>query len=270
MTSAPTGTRSRTGDGSATARRGPTATLKVTRRVRVLLRPVDGGHAVGRDAAQPAPPARIPASTSPAALAVPGVFAVLTHEDVPGEKPTGWSTATSPCSPTTEVRYQGEPVALVAADHPETARRAAAAIVVDYEELPAGHRPRGPARPRRRPSACTRARQHRAARCRIRRGDPPVAGRAVVVTGEYEVGMQDQAFLGPGVRARGARRGRRRRPVRRDPVAARRPRPGGHALGLAEEQGAADAGRRRRGVRRREDLSCRCTRACWRCAPAGR
>ena len=33
------------------------------------------------------------------------------------------------------VRYQGEPVALVAADHPEIARRAAQKIVVDYEVL---------------------------------------------------------------------------------------------------------------------------------------
>ena len=33
------------------------------------------------------------------------------------------------------VRYQGEPVALVAADHPEIARRAAERIVVDYEVL---------------------------------------------------------------------------------------------------------------------------------------
>ena len=34
-----------------------------------------------------------------------------------------------------EVRYQGEPVAIVAADHPETARRAADRIEVDYEVL---------------------------------------------------------------------------------------------------------------------------------------
>ena len=33
------------------------------------------------------------------------------------------------------VRYVGEPVAAVAADHPETCRRALAAIVVDYELL---------------------------------------------------------------------------------------------------------------------------------------
>ncbi len=31
------------------------------------------------------------------------------------------------------VRYQGEPVALVAADHPEIARQAAKQIRVDYE-----------------------------------------------------------------------------------------------------------------------------------------
>ena len=33
------------------------------------------------------------------------------------------------------VRYQGEPVALVAADHPETARQAAKKIVVEYDVL---------------------------------------------------------------------------------------------------------------------------------------
>ena len=60
------------------------------------------------------------------ALARAGRRAVLTHEDVPGRKITGWSSLTSRCSPSDQVRYQGEPVALVAADHPETARRAAA------------------------------------------------------------------------------------------------------------------------------------------------
>ena len=33
------------------------------------------------------------------------------------------------------VRYQGEPVALVAADHPETARQAAKKIDVEYDVL---------------------------------------------------------------------------------------------------------------------------------------
>src|SRR3712207_8395715 len=34
-----------------------------------------------------------------------------------------------------DVRYQGEPIALVAADHPETARAAARKIEVDFEVL---------------------------------------------------------------------------------------------------------------------------------------
>ncbi len=60
------------------------------------------------------------------ALAIPGVRAVLTHEDVPGEKFYGLDVKDQPVLAIDQVRYQGEPVALVAADHPETARRAAA------------------------------------------------------------------------------------------------------------------------------------------------
>ena len=83
----------------------------------------------------------------------------------------------------------------------------------------------------------------------IAHGEEP--GEAdVVVTGEYEVGMQDQAFLGPGVRARGARRGRRRRPLHLDPVAARRPRPGRRVARPAGGEGALHARRRGRRVRR--------------------
>ncbi|MDL5160512.1 xanthine dehydrogenase family protein molybdopterin-binding subunit [Actinomycetospora termitidis] len=39
--------------------------------------------------------------------------------------------------PVDEVRYVGEPIAIVAAESPRAARRAAAAVVVDYEDLPA-------------------------------------------------------------------------------------------------------------------------------------
>ena len=62
--------------------------------------------------------------------------------------------------------------------------------------------------------------------------------------------MQDQAFLGPGVRARRPGRGRRGRPVRRHPVAARRPAPDLPRAGPAAGEGAADPGRRRRCLRR--------------------
>ena len=69
------------------------------------------------------------------ALAIPGVRAVLTHEDVPGRKLYGMERADQPVLAWQHVRYQGEPIAIVAAEHPETARRAIDAIEVDYEVL---------------------------------------------------------------------------------------------------------------------------------------
>jgi CO/xanthine dehydrogenase Mo-binding subunit len=131
-----------------------------------------------------------------AALAMPGVHAVLTHEDVPGERFYGLEHKDQPVLAIDQVRYQGEPVAIVAADHPETARRAAAAIVVAYEPREAVTDPRralfDPDCPKVQPGG------------NLVRHQPVRAGRApsfeaaeVVVTGDYEVGMQDQAFLGP-------------------------------------------------------------------------
>ena len=82
----------------------------------------------------PHPHARIRASTGRRA-GHPGVNAVLTHEDVPGGTATGSSRPDQPVLAADVVRYQGEPVAIVAADHPEAARRAAERIEVDYELL---------------------------------------------------------------------------------------------------------------------------------------
>lgn len=141
----------------------------------------------------PHPRARILGIDITAAVAMPGVFAVLTHEDVPGEKFYGLDHADQPVLAIDQVRYHGEPVAVVAADHPETARRAAAAITVEYEVLdpitdvesaladgaPPLH-PNG----------------NLLRHVPVRSGDQAVTA-PVVVTGEYEIGMQDQAFLGP-------------------------------------------------------------------------
>jgi xanthine dehydrogenase D subunit len=141
----------------------------------------------------PHPRARIRSVDCSGALRLPGVSAVLTHEDVPGRGLFGLEVADQPVLAIDEVRYQGEPVAIVAADHPETARRAAAAIVVDYEVLT----PVTDAEAALRPGA---ARVHAGGNLvrhvRIRKGDPE-AKADIVVRGCYEVGMQDQAFLGP-------------------------------------------------------------------------
>ncbi|MFF4972262.1 xanthine dehydrogenase family protein molybdopterin-binding subunit [Streptomyces sp. NPDC001083] len=142
------------------------------------------------------------------ALAQPGVYAVLTYDDLPtAVKTYGLEIQDTPVLAHGKVRHHGEPVAIVAADHPETARRAAARIKVEYKELPVitdeasatapdavlvhegrddhhiGHVPH-PNIVHRQP---------------IVRGDVEAAARKAdfVVTGEYTFGMQDQAFLGP-------------------------------------------------------------------------
>lgn len=141
------------------------------------------------------------------ALTMDGVYAVLTHEDLPAAKNYGMEFQDTPVLAYGKVRHHGEPVALVAADHPETARRAAAKIKIEYRELPvitdeasalapdailvhenrddhhSGHVPH-PNIVHRQPI--------------IRGNADEAAKRAdVIVTGEYTFGMQDQAFLGP-------------------------------------------------------------------------
>ncbi|HEY6279634.1 MAG TPA: xanthine dehydrogenase subunit D [Streptosporangiaceae bacterium] len=141
----------------------------------------------------PHPRARIRAVETSRALRRPGVAAVLTQDDVPGRKTFGLEATDQPVLAGDEVRYQGEPVAIVAANHPETARRAAAAIGVDYEVL-------GPvtdAEAALRPGAdAVQPGGNLVRHVRIRRGDPHVPAD-LVVSGTYQVGMQDQAFLGP-------------------------------------------------------------------------
>jgi xanthine dehydrogenase D subunit len=142
----------------------------------------------------PYPRARIVAIDLTAAVALPGVYAVLTAQDVPGAKRYGLEIADQPVLAWDQVRYQGEPVAIVAADHPETARRAAALIAVDYEVLP----PVVDAEAALEPAASPVHDGGNLLRhVPVRKGDPSGVTAEVVVTGEYQVGMQDQAFLGP-------------------------------------------------------------------------
>ena len=60
-----------------------------------------GPHAVGATLRSPHPYARIGSIEIAKALALPGVHAVQTHEDVPGRKTYGLEFRTSPCSRST-------------------------------------------------------------------------------------------------------------------------------------------------------------------------
>ncbi|GHH56177.1 molybdopterin cofactor-binding domain-containing protein [Lentzea cavernae] len=139
----------------------------------------------------PHPYARITSVDITEALKVPGVYAVLTHSDVPGRNLYGLEHKDQPVLAVDVVRYQGEPIALVGADHPETAQRAMKKIVVTYDvlepvvdmETAADDTPLHPG-------------GNLVRHVPIRRGSQDVEAE-VVVTGRYEVGMQDQAFLGP-------------------------------------------------------------------------
>ncbi|GAA0714353.1 xanthine dehydrogenase subunit D [Dactylosporangium roseum] len=149
----------------------------------------------------PHPRARIVSIDVGAALAVPGVSAVLTHEDVPGRKTYGLEVADQPVLAVAEVRFVGEPVAIVAADHPETARRAAALIAVEYDPMPAVLDAVAAMDPdaelvHEHPPTDHHGEGNVLRHIAIRRGTEAPPSHTTVTT-EYQVGMQDQAFLGP-------------------------------------------------------------------------
>ncbi|MFC9395332.1 xanthine dehydrogenase family protein molybdopterin-binding subunit [Streptomyces sp. NPDC057027] len=141
------------------------------------------------------------------ALKVSGVYAVLTHEDLPAAKNYGMEFQDTPVLAYGKVRHHGEPVALVAADHPETARRAAAKIKVEYRELPVITDEASATAPdailvheNRTDHAFAHVTHPNIVhRQPIIRGDAAEAAKRadVIVKGEYTFGMQDQAFLGP-------------------------------------------------------------------------
>ena len=127
------------------------------------------------------------------AAAATGVRAVLTAADVPGRATYGLELLDRPVLASDVVRFEGEPVALVAAETLEQARRAAELVVVDYEPLPVvadmedALRPDAP-----RVHDFGNVLRH----VHIETGAPETAEAEVWVEGYYETPMQDQAALG--------------------------------------------------------------------------
>ncbi|QNA78316.1 molybdopterin-dependent oxidoreductase [Streptomyces sp. So13.3] len=141
------------------------------------------------------------------ALATSGVYAVMTHDDLPAFTKYGLEYKDTPVLADGVVRYHGEPIAIIAADHPETARRAAAKIKVEFELLPLvidEETALADGAPILHPNRDDHHADHVTHpnivhRQPIIRGDANEAAKRadIVISGEYEVGMQDQAFLGP-------------------------------------------------------------------------
>ncbi|WP_407699147.1 xanthine dehydrogenase family protein molybdopterin-binding subunit, partial [Streptomyces alkaliterrae] len=138
----------------------------------------------------PHPHARIGAVDTAPAATMPGVHAVITHADVPGHATHGRRVADRPVFARDVVRHYGEAVAAVAADHPDTARLAVAAIAVDYEVLEpvTDAETAFEAEPIHPDGNLIR-------HIPLRYGDPDAVGE-VVVEGLYRIGRQDTAPIG--------------------------------------------------------------------------
>lgn len=136
--------------------------------------------------------ARIISIDTTEAWKISGVEAIITADDVPGSPTYGLISQDQPVFARDVVRYMGEPIAAVAADHPETCRRALAAIKIVFKELPILSNPEdaisGSIDPIHPDGNLIR---HQ----RIVYGDQTATG-PIVVEGTYDIGMQDQAFLG--------------------------------------------------------------------------
>jgi len=137
--------------------------------------------------------ARIVSIETSKARAVPGVRAVLTHADLPTAELFGLMKSDQHPLAWKKVRFIGDPVALVAADDERTARDALKRIAVSYEVLPPITDPIAALQAE---AAPIHDQGNLIDAVHLIHGDPTAAAE-VVVEGEYEVGMQDQAALGP-------------------------------------------------------------------------
>jgi xanthine dehydrogenase molybdenum-binding subunit len=154
----------------------------------------------------PYPSAAIRRLDTARASALPGVAAILTAADVPNNTLAtdvpGQTTTVGPLRAKLHVladgrvRYQGEPVALVAAESLEQARAAAEAIDVDYEPVP-GVFDADAALADGAPTVHETG--NLLARWRIVSGDTAAgfARSAVVVEGEYRTQFVDAGYLEP-------------------------------------------------------------------------
>jgi len=144
------------------------------------------------------PRARLLAIDPAPAKALPGVVAVFTAADVPGERYVGLIERDWPVFVAIgeETRCVGDMIALVVADSPRHAREAAAALRVDYEPLPPLTSPEEALAPG---APAIHPKGNLLSRTVIRRGDVEAAFRGAthILEGEYITQRIEHLFMEP-------------------------------------------------------------------------
>jgi CO/xanthine dehydrogenase Mo-binding subunit len=143
------------------------------------------------------PHARIRALDAGPALARPGVVAVLTAADVPYNA-YGLIDADQPMLAEDVVRFEGDKIALVAAETKEAAVAGAKLLRVEYEDLPAVTDPRA-ALAADAPLVHEELGTNLLLHIPIRKGDAAsaLAAADVVLEGEFSTSWQEHAYLQP-------------------------------------------------------------------------
>jgi xanthine dehydrogenase large subunit len=131
--------------------------------------------------------ATIEAMDLSAVESAPGVMAVLTSADIPGENNCGPIVHDDPILAEGLVQYVGQPIFAVVAESYDAARRAARKAVVEYRELPAVLTP----------EEAKRQRSFVLPPMQLKRGDPAraLAGAPRRLRGQLQVGGQEQFYL---------------------------------------------------------------------------
>jgi CO/xanthine dehydrogenase Mo-binding subunit len=142
------------------------------------------------------PSARILRVDGSGALGMAGVRAVLTAADVPYNR-FGLIESDQPLLCEDRVRYVGDRVALVVADTPEIAAAGAAAMRVEYEDLPVVSDPREALKPE--TLRVHGDRSNVLLHQRVRKGDVDraFAQADAIVEGEFSTSWQEHAYLQP-------------------------------------------------------------------------
>ena len=156
------------------------------------------GMLVGRALRAGVPHATLVRLDVAAARALPGVAAVLTASDIPGDHNHGLVVKDWPAlvGVGEKVRYVGDAVALVVADDPQTADRALSLIDADYAPLPVVS---NPVQSRRPDAPVLHEKGNLLKHIMVRKGDVDAgfAGASLVLDETYHTPMTEHAFLEP-------------------------------------------------------------------------